>query len=204
MSVTALILSYVAFQWCLQHFGNPLAAHYVGLFAMGMFGANIAFPSDKTTLAFSRLPWPLISVFMTLAVALILLPHLWDGPHLHVYVVDYVVGVWSISVLVTASRNAGGWTARFLGCKPLVFIGTFAYSIYLIHAPLLQILWQGPFAPLQAQPLAMLAALTLLGTPLILGAAYVFFLVFERPFLRTGTGQRSLPLAAAAALQPAP
>ena len=76
--------------------------------------------------------------------------------------------------------------------------------MYLIHAPLLQVLWQGPFAPLQMQPLAMLAALTLLGTPLILGAAYVFFLVCERPFLRTGTGQRPVPLAAAAALQPAP
>ena len=109
-----------------------------------------------------------------------------------------------MSVLVTASRHERGWTARFLGCKPLVFIGTFAYSVYLIHAPLLQVLWQGPFAPLQAQPLAMLAALTLLGTPLILSAAYVFFLVFERPFLRTGTGKRPTPLAVAVALQPAP
>ena len=50
----------------------------------------------------------------------------------------------------------------------------------------------------------MLAALTLLGTPLILGAAYVFFLMFERPFLRAGAGPRPVPLAAAAALQPAP
>ena len=206
VAVTAvtLVLSYVGFQWCLRTFGNPLAAHYIGLFTLGMLGANIASPNDKTSHDLSRLRWPLITGFFTLVVVLLLLPHLWDGPHLHVYVVDYVVGVWSMSVLVTASRNEHGWTARFLGCKPLVFVGTFAYSVYLIHAPLLQVLWQGPFAPLQAQPLAMLAALTLLGTPLILGVAYVFFLAFERPFLRTGAGQPPTPLAVAAALQPAP
>ena len=204
VTTVTLILSYVAFQWCLQHFGNPLAAHYVGLFAMGMFGANVAFPNDRASRALNRLPWPLITVLMTLVVALMFLPHLWDGPHLHVYVVDYAVGVWSMCALVTASRDERGWTARVLGCKPLVFVGTFAYSVYLIHAPLLQVLWQGPFAPLQARPFAMLAALTLLGTPLILGAAYGFFLVFERPFLRAGTGPRPVPLAAAAALQPAP
>ena len=204
VTATALVLSYVVFQWCLRHFGNPLAAHYVGLFALGMFGANVALPNDRASLGLSRLPWPLITGFLTLVVALLLLPHLWDGPHLRVYVVDYVVGMWSMAVLVTASRHEHGWTARFLGCRPLVFVGTFAYSVYLIHAPLLQVLWQGPFAPLQAQPLAMLAALTLLGTPLILGAAYAFFLVFERPFLRAGTGPRPAPLAVAAALQPAP
>ncbi len=204
VTAVALVLSYVIFQVCLQRFGNPLAAHYVGLFVMGMFGANVAFPNDKTSLAFGRLPWGLVTIFLTLVVALMFLPHLWEGPHLHVYVVDYLVGVWSMSVLVTASRHTDGWTARFLGSRPLVFVGTFAYSVYLIHAPLLQVLWQGPFAPLQARPLAMLAALTGLGTPLILGAAYLFFLVFERPFLRTGTRQRPAPLAVAAALQPAP
>ena len=82
VTVVTVILSYLIFQWCLQHFGNPLAAHYIGLFAMGMFGANIAFPNDKASRALSRLPWPLITAFLTLVVALMLLPPLvgWSAP----------------------------------------------------------------------------------------------------------------------------
>jgi peptidoglycan/LPS O-acetylase OafA/YrhL len=66
----------------------------------------------------------------------------------------------------------------------LAFLGTFAYSVYLIHAPLLQLVWQTLIAPVALTPGAAFSALVFIGVPLAVGAAYVFFLVCERPFVR--------------------
>ena len=85
-----------------------------------------------------------------------------------------------------------------------MFVGTFAYSMYLIHAPLLQVLWQTLFVPLHARPLMLLAAYWLVGTPLIVGCAYLFFLAFERPFLNTRRKETLAETARDAALAPAP
>ncbi len=205
----AVAASYGLFQLCGSLLGNPLAAHYIGLFALGMLGASVAHPTDRATRWLGRLPWTLVTAGLTLGVALAFFPGWWNGPRLHVYAVDYLVGGWSASLLVAVTRGEGGWLARGLGCRPLALVGTFAYSIYLIHAPLLQVLWQYVFTPLHARPLLLFAALALAGVPAILGASYVFFLLCERPFLRRP--QPNLPAgpglpapAASGVLQPAP
>jgi peptidoglycan/LPS O-acetylase OafA/YrhL len=94
------------------------------------------------------------------------------------------VGLWASAFLVLTSRQPHAWHHRMLSFKPLVFVGTFAYSIYLIHAPLLQLLWQYAYQPLVPHPLRMLLALVFPGVPLIVLASYGFFRFFERPFLR--------------------
>jgi peptidoglycan/LPS O-acetylase OafA/YrhL len=184
--VTALAtvaLSYLVLQCAGAWLGNPLAAHYIGIFALGALAAAVAFPSGAALGWLARLPWAWITAGMTLAVALTLFPAWWGGPHVHIYIADYLVGVWSMALLAAVAGNPDGWLGRALSFRPLVFVGTFAYSLYLIHAPLLQVLWQYVFWPLQGRPLWMFAALALVGTPLIAGVSYGFFLICERPFL---------------------
>jgi len=66
----------------------------------------------------------------------------------------------------------------------LAKIGVFSYSVYLIHAPLLRLfipqLWN------LTSPTALAAYLLLRPVGLI-GVAYVFFRIFEKPFLRQST-----------------
>ena len=62
--------------------------------------------------------------------------------------------------------------------------GTFAYSIYLFHAPLLPLLWQHCIYPLHLGTLGGLFAEVFVMTPLVVAITYMFYLCFERPFVR--------------------
>lgn len=103
------------------------------------------------------------------------------------YLQDGVVGLWTMCLLIMISVKKKGWVYNALSYKPLAFLGTFAYSVYLIHAPLLQVLWQYVFVDLQENKMGMFVVLCLAGIPLIIAASYLFFLICERPFLRRKT-----------------
>ncbi len=84
---------------------------------------------------------------------------------------------------------------RWLSWPPLVRVGLFSYSLYLVHAPLLHaadLVLTRLFHP---GPVPMFLLL-LASSPLVVAAAYGFHLLFERPFL-TARGARF-------ALRPAP
>ncbi|MFC5490849.1 acyltransferase family protein [Dokdonella soli] len=90
--------------------------------------------------------------------------------------VDLLVWPWMLllmAVLVEAStRRTATWTGRLLNLRPVVFIGTLSYSLYL---------WQQPFlnrhadAPVTAFPLNLALAFA---------AALLSYFIIERPFLR--------------------
>jgi peptidoglycan/LPS O-acetylase OafA/YrhL len=67
----------------------------------------------------------------------------------------------------------------------LVWIGSFSYSLYLIHAPLIQVLWQYVFHPPGPGDTATYLLLLLIGGPLIVLAAWGFWWACERPFLNS-------------------
>jgi peptidoglycan/LPS O-acetylase OafA/YrhL len=70
---------------------------------------------------------------------------------------------------------------RFLSSKPLLALGAFSYSLYLIHNPVQQVLyWLRPSGVVGPVPDFCYLVATL---PLIVGCAWLFSLVFERPFL---------------------
>ncbi len=163
--------------------GFTLTAHYIGLFCVGMLGASIAFSPDA---AFSKLknwPWLFISLFF--ALGFIFLPgvKLWQGRILPVQLVDYLVGLWTIALLIAVAKAPQSSWHRLLSWKPLTWLGTFSYSIYLIHAPLLQILWQSVYAPLQLGSISLFGSVFLGSLPVVLAVSYLFFLFCERPFI---------------------
>ena len=82
-------------------------------------------------------------------------------------------------------------------CPPAVFtgrqtLGGFSYSLYLTHFPLLALAAYFAAAlavpPQTAWPIVFLPALVL-----IFGFAYLFSLVFERPFLNSRPSPQSAP-----------
>jgi peptidoglycan/LPS O-acetylase OafA/YrhL len=162
--------------------GYSLAASYGVLFALGMLAASLVWSPNYQR--YRKLPWNLL---VAVATALMVGATFLQTRHasmVPLFLTNYFVGIWALTVLVASSLEENSLIHKCLALKPLVFIGTFSYSLYLIHAPLLQMFWQYVFQPLRSQPLLMLSGLLFVGIPLILMAAYLFFRVCERPFMQ--------------------
>lgn len=79
--------------------------------------------------------------------------------------------------------------------RALVWVAIFAYSLYLMHEPLIRVLnfVVDRATGLRQSPWAGTAALFVMGIPLLVGAAFVYFALFERPFLsRRASTSRTL------------
>jgi len=72
--------------------------------------------------------------------------------------------------------------------KPLVLIGGFSYSLYLVHAPLIEIVWKYAVVPQRLAEVPSFGLLCLWSLPLIFCVSYAFYLLFERPFLTKKVG----------------
>ena len=171
----------------LRRLGHDYTLQYVGLFTLGMMGSEIVHSrSEAMQKARAGLPWEIITGAAAMA-ALVVgnfdLPHLSEpAPK------DTMIGLFAMLLLVMLALRPENRVTRFLSQKPLLFVGSFAYSIYLIHAPLLQVLWQYALRPLHLSPSLTFGLLTVAGTPLIVGVSYFFFRFCERPFM-TRPGQ---------------
>jgi peptidoglycan/LPS O-acetylase OafA/YrhL len=161
------------------------APQYLGLFALGMLAAHFIQSTDaKVIRTRERIPWLLVSAASLAVVCGLCVA--W-GVKLGVerfHVLDFPVAVATMAALVVTSRPGDSWLRRVFAWRPLVFIGTFSYSVYLMHAPLIQILWQFVFHPLHLGPQAMFFLYLGPGALVVLAASYAFFRAFEYPFMR--------------------
>jgi peptidoglycan/LPS O-acetylase OafA/YrhL len=169
-----------------------ICPHYLLLFALGMLAADVALAPGRPATTLGKIPWGAAAVAATLAYLALAgggqaLKRSPLGVGVPWAVRDVAFGLWVACLLawVANSRTGAAGVAlrRLLSWRPLAFVGTFAYSVYLIHGPLIQIVWQYAVAPLGLEPASAIWAVVLLGTPAILAASYVFFLLCERPFL---------------------
>jgi peptidoglycan/LPS O-acetylase OafA/YrhL len=185
---------------------NHSCPWYVLLFTMGMCGAAVAFSpvlARQQQQQRWRWAWGGAQASFCLAAfglfrAFPMVTGSGDVPYFAAGapLIDPVVGAAFTAFLVLVGRgfhvSGGVLTAplRWLSARPLVFIGTLSYSLYLIHQPFVHLIsdlqqhFLGSRLPLLAVN-APLGALLYFGfmLPTVLGAAYLFFLLFERPFL---------------------
>ena len=113
-----------------------------------------------------------------------------DNYFRHLPIIDPVAGVFVASLLVLLHNSTRGGMAlarKLLSWPPLVFVGTFSYSLYLMHLPILDIvrIAVDRVHPLSHSPNLQLAAIAVIGLPLTLVGSYLFHLKFEKPFMRT-------------------
>jgi peptidoglycan/LPS O-acetylase OafA/YrhL len=157
-----------------------LKADFVGFFAAGMLAAAVAYWDTDELRRIKNWPWK-----WALPVALgfwftHLLMDKWPDPQ-----DETLFCIFSICLLISTSRPGPNILRKILSARPLPFIGGFSYSIYLIHAPLIQLFIQYPFERLQHQPAILMAMLVIVAFPAIVGLSYLFHLVCERPFMNT-------------------
>jgi peptidoglycan/LPS O-acetylase OafA/YrhL len=151
----------------------------LALFGMGVVAAHITARSPL------RAPYWRIVALLAAALALVAILRTGDAtPDSGLWPADLIVGAAIALMFVTSDGERLTWTARFLSLRPVVIVGTFSYSLYLIHGPLVAV----TAAALQrVHAGVMVSSATYLGLiVVVLVAAYGFFLIAERPFLSAG------------------
>jgi peptidoglycan/LPS O-acetylase OafA/YrhL len=169
--------------------------HFVGLFAMGIAAALLVFSRRPDWQSLSRSP---IVTWVCAASLFIVLAFSWTHFLRGFFYIDVFVGLITVAALMRMSMGRWPVLRRTLESRPLAFVGSFSYSLYLIHAPLIQLVWQYLLHPLGFSRNAEFVLLFVLGTPLILACSYLFYLGCERPFLpsRSRTPAKAKPSSA--------
>ena len=205
-SLVTLAFTFVASVLMRRMFGFDLtfaAPQFLFLFGVGMFAATVSFPGEVGWLAAlrDRVPWAWPAAVLWLIYVALWLRYP-DTKHLHSlpYAVIVSGAIFCTLLLCTQAAQEGRrdcWTLRFFEWGPVVVLGTFSYSLYLIHQPVLN-LFTLALRRRDVPGWPAVGVVLLVGVPVALALAYGFHLVFERPFMRGHP--KSLPRAEKAAV----
>ncbi|MFN6514669.1 MAG: acyltransferase family protein [Nostoc sp. CreGUA01] len=156
----------------------------LGIFCLGMAAADIGF-SQKPKLVAMRnsLPWGWLAIIFT-CIAFITE---WRQLGLHIWINQSFAGLAFACLFISLTKSIidgkqPSLTLRILQHPWAIALGTFSYSLYLTHGPVLVFVRYLLFY-LPISPDMFAAASYLLGTALSLMIAYLFYLFFERPFM---------------------
>ncbi|MBF2063649.1 MAG: acyltransferase [Calothrix sp. C42_A2020_038] len=157
---------------------------YIGIFSLGMVAAEIGF-SKKVKLVELRksLPWGLLCIIFII-IAFITE---WRKLGLHIWVGNSFFGVAIACLFIYCTNSIIDEKKAPLILKIFehpfaITIGTFSYSLYLTHGPILTLLRYWLFN-MELPANVFLGSSYLLGTIASIIFAYVFYLLFERPFM---------------------
>lgn len=159
---------------------------YLALFGCGMFVAALNFPSESDRpLQTHRIPWgPLIFLFGTAMVCIMKFRPNTVWPDVLVGFTTAAFLAYCTNGILRGSADQRPWIVRLLEKGPLLFLGSFSYSLYLVHFQILALVHLAlNRAGYSARTEAVL--LPLLTLPICLVGAYCFYLILERPFIRT-------------------
>jgi peptidoglycan/LPS O-acetylase OafA/YrhL len=96
------------------------------------------------------------------------------------------VGFFALGMLTAQYRSrlhSFAWLRRPMEARWLVAVGTFSYSLYLIHLPLQALLWQFMVQPIRATNEMRCGLLAAYSVFFIIPTARLFYHFVERPFL---------------------
>lgn len=163
---------------------SGVSPEFLGLFGLGTLGAGITYSAQGILrVVREKVSWMPTAAVATVFALLLTTLKLDHGKVMEPAILGTIVGVWAMIVLIAAGSSEKTLLHRTLSWRPLAFLGTFAYSIYLIHGPVLQMFWLYLIVPLHLSNAAVLCMETFVVIPLTVAVAYLFFLACERPFL---------------------
>ena len=173
-----LVISIPLYNWTMAQGYSLASPHFLSLFLLGAIGSCIAFSPLKFWIFLRRrIPW--IAVMVISFWAVFCYP-------LEPVVKDLVWGVGCCSFLIwcVCGSMGGNLAQSLLNIKPLVWLGGFSYSIYLLHFPFLHLFFHYSHFEATVLPLQMLGYFTWQGLPVLILVCYLFSLLFEKPFIR--------------------
>jgi peptidoglycan/LPS O-acetylase OafA/YrhL len=159
---------------------NWLTPHLVPVFAAGVAAAGVVAAGDR----FRRLPWAWLSVVAAVPVAILVLHQGSRWMVGHYYWVDLAIAPAMTMLLLAVVSGRPARLVRLLDSRPLRRLGSFSYSLYLLHLPIVVAISLKLVQPRLGQGLAAFTVITVLAGGLSLAGAWFFAKVFEFPFQR--------------------
>ena len=159
---------------------NGLTPNLLPVFAIGLAGAGIIAASDRIR----RLPWHWLAAAAAAPVGYLILHKgsVWTAQHY--FWMDLAVAPAMAMLLAAVATGRPAALVRLLTARPVVDLGGFSYSLYLIHLPIVVVIGRKVAAPYFAPGLPVLWVTVGLAVPICLTAARLFASVFEIPFQR--------------------
>jgi peptidoglycan/LPS O-acetylase OafA/YrhL len=150
------------------------------LFAIGVAAAGVVTAGNRIR----ALPWSWLALLL---IAPVLAVIAWRGSVWtigNLFWVDLALGPAIGCALIAIATSRPRALTRLLDTRPLRSLGSFSYSLYLTHAPIVIAVWYGLLASHIAPGPVAFIVLAVIATPLALGFARLFATVFELPFQR--------------------
>jgi peptidoglycan/LPS O-acetylase OafA/YrhL len=167
--------------------GDAYAAHLVSqytpdlavLFAIGAAAAGVL-----PNAARAARPWGLYTVLLAVppATLVAVAGSTWTIDHF--FWVDMTLGPAIACLLIAAATRRARLVWWVLDSRPVRRLGTFSYSLYLTHGPILIALYYGWLRVRVDPGVPTFLVLSVLGIPITVAFAAVFAAVFELPFQR--------------------
>lgn len=159
---------------------------YLLLFMFGMLSAYIAFGDFKHSIKkYELVTYFIVSLLLYYISFKISFKHS-DNLFLS-EIPDIIFGIsCSLLLLISAKQNMFPLIQNFFSKKMLVMVGSFGYSLYLIHAPLIQVITLYIVEPLKLNRIYSVLLLLVLCLLIIIPLSYLFFLLCEKPFMKFG------------------
>jgi peptidoglycan/LPS O-acetylase OafA/YrhL len=157
-----------------------LTPQFAALFAVGVFAAGILAASDRVR----RLPWQWLSLLAVAPViaAAALKGSVWTIENY--FWVDLALGPAIAMLLAAAAMERPRWLVTLLNTGAVRSLGSFSYSLYLIHAPIVVAIYELLVSPRVAHGVPALLVTLAIAVPTSVVAARLFAAVFEIPFQR--------------------
>ena len=157
-----------------------LAWQLLPVFAAGVAAAGILRADDRVR----RLPWFWLSMAAAAPVAALMVIRGGAWVVRHYFWLDLAVTPALAMLVVALATARPAPLVRFLSTRPLVWLGSFSYSLYLIHLPIVVALYLTVVKPRLGHSLEAFAVTTVAAGCVSLITAWLFARVFEFPFQR--------------------
>jgi peptidoglycan/LPS O-acetylase OafA/YrhL len=153
------------------------SANFLFLFGEGMLGADLAFSERSRR-------WLGPATLLSFA------GYCWCSLYPKYVVTDIFIGLSTALLMAYLTQHRHHWGNKLLGWKPLAWVGTFSYSLYLVHSffqvPLKRWILARDIGHLAESHGTMALFMIVVVAPIAIAASYGFHVVFERPFMSPG------------------
>jgi peptidoglycan/LPS O-acetylase OafA/YrhL len=172
------------------HVLDYLKPWYFSMFTLGMAGAIVGFSQQPKLITFRKqMPWGKLSIVVGAILAAIAIPQTRNWLYTHEVITDPLVGFLTTCLLIYCTLHASDrapktWNPflKLVSHPWLVKLGTFSYSLYLIHAPILAAI-DLYLESIQVSSVWRLAIVMFVSVPFSIAISYLFHLLFEKRFI---------------------
>ncbi|MEV4108167.1 acyltransferase [Nonomuraea sp. NPDC049695] len=157
-----------------------LTPQFAALFALGMAGAGVVRLQRRVPFQ-----WLAAAALLPVLALIVIKGSVWTIGNL--YWIDLAIGPAIVLLLAAVATGKPAPVVWLLDTGPVKSLGSFSYSLYLIHAPIVVNIHALVVAPRMEQGVPAFLVSLVLAVPVTVVAARLFAGVFELPFTRNRT-----------------